>query len=134
MRLQPTIKAAAAVLAGAAALRLASRLLTNRRLDGTSVFITGGSRGLGLAIALEYARRGAAVAICGRDPEALERASERLILHGPQVLAIVCDVRNRDEVEAAIAQTVEAFGGLDVLVNNAGTISVGPADAMTRED
>lgn len=134
MRLPPTIKAAAAVLAGAAALRLASRLLVNQRLDGTAVFITGGSRGLGLAIALEYARRGADVAICGRDAQALERAGERLILSASHVLTLVCDVRNRNEVEAAMARTVEAFGKIDVLVNNAGTISVGPMDAMTRED
>lgn len=134
MRLPPTIKVAAAVLAGAAALRLASRLLTPRRFDGTVVFITGGSRGLGLAIALEFARRGASVAICGRDAQALERAAERLIANGANVLTLVCDVRKRADVKAAIARTVEAFGRLDVLVNNAGTISVGPADAMKRDD
>lgn len=134
MRLPPTVKAAAAVLAGAAALRLASRFLTHRRLDGAAVLITGGSRGLGLALAFEYARRGARVAICGRDGQALERAAERLRASGAQVLALVCDVRNRAEVEAAIARTLAAFGLLDVLVNNAGVIAVGPFDAMTRSD
>lgn len=134
MRLPLTMRAAAAVLGGAAALRLASRLLFKRRLDGKSVFITGGSRGLGFAIALECTRRGANVAICGRDPERLDSAAEKLRGIGREPLTFRCDVRNRDEVNAAIGQTIQRFGGIDIVVNNAGTIAVGPFDAMTRQD
>jgi NAD(P)-dependent dehydrogenase (short-subunit alcohol dehydrogenase family) len=134
MRLPLTIRAAAVVLGGAAALRLVSRFVFKRRLAGTTVFITGGSRGLGLAIALECAKRGANVAICGRDPQRFTGAAEKLRNIGCNPLIISCDVRNRDEVNAAIGQTVQRFGRIDILFNNAGTIAVGPLDAMTRQD
>jgi NAD(P)-dependent dehydrogenase (short-subunit alcohol dehydrogenase family) len=134
MRLPLTIRAAAVVLGCAAALRLASRYLYNRRLDGKTVFITGGSRGLGLAIALECAKRGAKVVICGRDADRLASAAEKLRRAGSEPLTLTCDVRDRDDVNAAIGHAVQRFGGIDIFVNNAGTIAVGPFDAMTRED
>ncbi len=127
---------AAAVCAAAtgAALRAAVRLARKQRLDGRVAFITGASRGLGLAIAIECARRGAALAICGRDPKTLEAAAERLRGLGTRVLTLVCDVRNEDDVRGAIARAYDELGRIDLLVNNAGTIAVGPAAAMTRAD
>lgn len=83
---------------------------------------------------MECARRGAEVAICARGGERLARARERLRALGKDALALTCDVRERHEVDAAIAKTVQHFGRLDMLVNNAGVISVGPLDAMSRAD
>ncbi|HZZ64210.1 MAG TPA: SDR family oxidoreductase, partial [Candidatus Baltobacteraceae bacterium] len=127
-------KALLIVLAGALAVRMTSRLLQPRRLDGECIFITGGSRGLGLAIARECARRGASVVICGRDGERLERAAATLREQGAAVLPIACDVRDAAQIQQAIAQASARFGRLDALINNAGTISVGPMDTMTSAD
>lgn len=98
------------------------------------MLITGGSRGLGLAIALECARRGANVAICGRDADRLERAAVRLRQYGTDVVPIECDVRKESEVRATVQHAYEAFGRLDMLVNNAGTIAVGPMESLTIQD
>ncbi|MBV9718699.1 MAG: SDR family NAD(P)-dependent oxidoreductase [Candidatus Eremiobacteraeota bacterium] len=98
------------------------------------VVITGGSRGLGLMLAREFGRRGARIAICGRNERALERATADLSARGIETFARRCDVRERAEVTAFIAAVRSRFGGLDVLVNNAGTIEVGPASTMTESD
>lgn len=134
MQIRMIGKAAAVVLAGAFAVRIASRVLRRERMDGKAVFITGGSRGLGLAIALEAARRGARVAICGRDSEVLERAAGRLRDRGADVLPLPCDVRDASQVDSAIQQAYARFGRLDMLVNNAGVIAVGPFESLTRHD
>jgi NAD(P)-dependent dehydrogenase (short-subunit alcohol dehydrogenase family) len=112
----------------------ASRLLPRRRVDGQVVFITGGSRGLGLALAFEFARRGAHIAICARDARALEAAAERIRACGARVVTIPCDIRDAGEIDSALVRAYEEFGRLDILVNNAGTIQVGPFESMTRED
>jgi len=122
------------MLAGAGAVLALTRSFEARRIDGQVVFITGGSRGLGLALALEYARRGAAIAICGRDPRSLERAAQRIEESGAAAFTVQCDVRNAAEISDALVRAYERFGRLDLLVNNAGTIQVGPSDSMTRED
>lgn len=122
------------MLAGAAIVLAVSRLLPSRRIDGQAVFITGGSRGLGLALALEYARRGANVAICARDEQALQKAVDRVRACGVDAMAISCDVRDASAVREALARAYQAFGRLDILVNNAGTIQVGPMESMTRGD
>jgi NAD(P)-dependent dehydrogenase (short-subunit alcohol dehydrogenase family) len=127
-------KAATVVLAGAIALRVLSRAQRRERLDGKAVFITGGSRGLGLAIALECANRGARVALCGRDRNRLQRAAERLRERGADVLPLPCDVREAGAVAAALQEAYAAFGRLDMLVNNAGVIAVGPMESLTRHD
>jgi NAD(P)-dependent dehydrogenase (short-subunit alcohol dehydrogenase family) len=97
------------------------------------VLITGGSRGLGLLIARELAREGARLAICARDEDELHRAQDEL-RQLTEVIAIPCDVSNRREVEAFVQAAQHHFGQIDVLINNAGTISVGPMDVMTVED
>lgn len=103
------------------------------RLIDRSVVITGGSRGLGLAMARQFLRRGARVALLARDREELERARQLLAGHGA-VSVFACDVRERAQVEQAVRDIHEQFGEIDVLVNNAGTLTVGPMDAMTVEE
>jgi NAD(P)-dependent dehydrogenase (short-subunit alcohol dehydrogenase family) len=118
------------------AVRLLVRAITERRFDfsGRSVLVTGGSRGLGLELARELIVEGARVAICARDAEELERARQDLAARGGRVLAIPCDVTDRDAVNGMVARVVAELGGLDVLVNNAGTIVVGPLEVLTHED
>jgi NAD(P)-dependent dehydrogenase (short-subunit alcohol dehydrogenase family) len=116
------------------ALRAARR--RHRRLDlrGAVVLITGGSRGLGLALAREFGRQGSRVAICGRDRESLERARADLEARGIEALALPCDVTDRGQVEHLVDAVGARFGRLDVLVNNAGIVQIGPFDTMTLED
>lgn len=96
--------------------------------------ITGGSRGLGLVIAREVCRLGAKVVVLARKMEELARAEEDLEGRGGQVLAIACDLQNRAHIEAAVRRTIERFGRIDVLINNAGIIQVGPLEHMQRDD
>jgi NAD(P)-dependent dehydrogenase (short-subunit alcohol dehydrogenase family) len=98
------------------------------------VLITGGSRGLGLVLAREFAREGARIAICARDEAELERARVELENRGADVLAVRCDVTINSEVVEMIGAINDHFGGIDVLVNNAGIIQVGPLDVMTPAD
>src|SRR5579872_1141730 len=103
-------------------------------LKGKTVFISGGSRGLGLLLAHEFAARGAKVAISGRDRAFLDRAAEGLRHCGAEVLALETDISMREEAESAVAGIQNKFGTVDVLVNNAGTICVGPMEVMTIDD
>jgi NAD(P)-dependent dehydrogenase (short-subunit alcohol dehydrogenase family) len=89
-------------------------------LNDKSAVVTGGSRGIGFAIAEAFAREGASVVITGRDQATLDAAVSRLSGHGGQVLAARGDVRVADDASRAIDQAVKAFGGLDILINNAG--------------
>jgi short-subunit dehydrogenase len=115
-----------AVLAREAARRLA----TPYDLRGKVAVVTGGSRGLGFAIAEELVGKGAHVVICARDPDRLERARMLLSARGADVRAMRCDVSDRSQVERAI----EEIGRVDVLVNNAGVIAVGPLETQRVED
>ena len=123
--------------AGAGAL-LAARTLYRRwredDLRGKTVLITGGSRGLGLVLAREFAEEGARLAVCARDPRELERARRDLKARGAEVSAVPCDVTDRAQVAELVDVLTRRFGGVDVLVNNAGQIQVGPLDVMTLED
>ena len=118
---------------GLAASISALRRLRRHRFDlvDKTVFITGGSRGLGLVLARDFAARGAKVAIAARDQEALDRATADVRTHGRQVLAIETDITMREEADAALDQIRQHFGPVDILVNNAGTICVGPLEVMT---
>ncbi len=103
-------------------------------LDGRVVLITGGSRGLGLLLAREYARHGARLVLTARDGLALERSCMELRSEGADVLGVPCDVSDPEQVSALMEQAVRYFGGLDVVVNDAGRIEVGPLSAMTTND
>jgi NAD(P)-dependent dehydrogenase (short-subunit alcohol dehydrogenase family) len=122
--------------AGVGAAVAASTLLRRSPDDlaGQVVLITGGSRGLGLSLAREFASRGCRIAICARDPEELANARRDLQERGAEVLTIECDVADRQAVDRMIARALSHYGRIDVLVNNAGEIQVGPVDAMTLED
>ena len=98
------------------------------------VLITGGSRGLGLALAREAASRGARLAICGRDSESLERARGALARSGAEVIAVPCDVTDRGAVHELVEAVDRSLGPVDVLINNAGVIEVGPAQTMSVSD
>ncbi|HEX8136161.1 MAG TPA: SDR family oxidoreductase [Pyrinomonadaceae bacterium] len=125
----------AAVGAGALfAARVAVRRWREYDLRQKVVLITGGSRGLGLVMAREFAREGARLAICARDPEELERARTELSSSGAQVLAVPCDVTERAQVNELVNVVRDHYGRVDVLVNNAGVIQVGPIEVMTVED
>lgn len=101
---------------------------------GKVVLITGGSRGLGLVLARQLCAEGARVALLARDPDELARAREELIQRGGQVHTISCDLLEREQIDAAVQEVVAHFGGLDVLINNAGIIEIGPLEHMRRED
>jgi len=122
--------------AGVGAAVAASTLLrrTPDDLAGQVVLITGGSRGLGLSLAREFASRGCRIAICARDSEELANARRDLDQRGAEVLTLACDVADRDAVDRMLARTLSHYGRIDILVNNAGEIQVGPVDAMTLED
>jgi NAD(P)-dependent dehydrogenase (short-subunit alcohol dehydrogenase family) len=126
-----------AAAAGAGALMLARGAVKKwgeYDLKEKSVLITGGSRGLGLVMARQFAAEGARVAICARDTEELNRARVDLLERGARVLALPCDVRDRAQVNELMSVVRESFGRIDVLVNNAGVIEVGPVEVMTLED
>ncbi|HEY7690477.1 MAG TPA: SDR family oxidoreductase, partial [Dongiaceae bacterium] len=104
-------------------------------LKAKTLFITGGSRGIGLAIALRAARDGANIAIVAKTvepnpklPGTIYTAAEEIKAAGGRALPIQCDIRFEDQVEAAVAKTVETFGGIDICVNNASAISLTPID------
>jgi citronellol/citronellal dehydrogenase len=98
-------------------------------LSGKTLFITGASRGIGLAIALRAARDGANVAIAAKSdvanpklPGTIHSAAQAVNDAGGRGLALKCDIREEDQVRASMAATVDAFGGIDILVNNASAI------------
>jgi citronellol/citronellal dehydrogenase len=104
----------------------------DRSLNGKTLFITGGSRGIGLAIAKRAAQDGANVAIAAKTvkphpklPGTIYTAAEEIEAAGGKALAIQMDLRNDDDVKAAVAQTAETFGGIDILINNASAVTLG---------
>mgnify|MGYP000395083056 FL=1 len=126
---------AAAGLAAAAAFALELwRQRPGESLDGQVALITGGSRGLGFLIARELAREGCRVAVCARDEAGLARARVRLEADGAEVLAVACDITDRTQVDNLVRQVNDRFGRVDIVVNNAGIIQVGPAPTMTLAD
>jgi short-subunit dehydrogenase len=125
---------AAAGVGAALATRALSKKLLAYDLRGKNVLITGGSRGLGLVMAREFLREGARAAICARDEDELERAYDDLMKYSSNVFTTVCDVTSQFQIAEMVQSVRHRFGQIDVLVNNAGTINVGPFEAMTVED
>jgi short-subunit dehydrogenase len=100
-------------------------------LRGKTALVTGGSRGLGLLIAEELAKRGARIAISARDGAELERARARLEQQGAVVLTVVADLDRPSDARMLVKEVRHAWGDVDLLVNNAGVIEVGPQSEMT---
>lgn len=98
------------------------------------VLISGGSRGLGLIMARRFGREGAKLVLLARDEMELNRAIQELTDDGINAISKVCDITDEQQVKDAVAHAHEHFGTIDVLINNAGIIQVGPMDSMTKED
>jgi NAD(P)-dependent dehydrogenase (short-subunit alcohol dehydrogenase family) len=103
-------------------------------LSGQVVLITGGSRGLGLALARAFAHERCRLVLCARDEQELDWAREELSQQGAAVLPIVCDVTDQEQVNHAVEEATRHFGQVDILVNNAGQIQVGPMPMTTVKD
>src|SRR5436190_55355 len=126
---------AGAVLLGA---WVTARIIRTARytLRDKVAVITGGSRGLGLVLARDICAQGGSVALIARDREELARAKADLARRGgaPNAFGVQCDLLDAAQIEAAVRQIIDRFGKIDILINNAGIIEVGPLEHMTRED
>lgn len=108
-----------------------------RQLEGKVAFVAGASRGIGATVAAALARSGASVAVVARSerqgklPGTIGSVAQRIIADGGRALPVACDVTDEESVEAAVAATVAEFGGIDVLVANAGVMWLGPIEATS---
>ena len=109
-------------------------------LKGKTLFVTGASRGIGLAIALRAARDGANVAIVAKTDQphpklegTVSSAAAEVAAAGGRALALACDIRFEEQIERAVAATVEAFGGIDICVNNASALSLSAIEDTTAK-
>jgi NAD(P)-dependent dehydrogenase (short-subunit alcohol dehydrogenase family) len=104
------------------------------RLAGKSALITGGGTGIGQAIALAFAREGARVAVVGRRKNKLEETARLLVQSGCSALALECDVTKAADTIRAVKSAEDAFGKVNVLVNNAGALSVSNVETISEDD
>ncbi len=102
-----------------------------KRLDGRAALITGAARGIGLAFAQAYVREGARVAIADIDTDRARAAASEI---GEAAIAVELDVTRQESIDAAVAETVRAFGGIDILINNAAVFTAAPIVEIARED
>jgi NAD(P)-dependent dehydrogenase (short-subunit alcohol dehydrogenase family) len=110
-------------------------VLDRFRIDGKVALVTGGSRGLGRAIAEALATAGASVAVSARQPENARRSAEEIArASGQTALGVSADVTVRSDVEAMVARILDSFGRLDILVNNAGINIRGPIEQLSEAD
>ncbi|WP_229311046.1 SDR family NAD(P)-dependent oxidoreductase [Larkinella soli] len=124
-------------LAGVGTLMAVNSILRQRRktdFRGKTVVITGGSRGLGLVMARQFAQEGARIAICARSEPELERAKADLEVFNVEVNTYVCDLRQPVDIRRFIQAVQQDMGDIDVLVNNAGIIMVSPIEHFTETD
>ncbi len=112
-----------------------SRLMRDKfSFTGKSIVITGGSRGLGLTIARQIASEGGRLALLARDEDELNRACAELRELGGEAMSVPCDLLDRGQSLGAIETVLDRYGAIDVLINNAGIIEVGPLENMRRAD
>jgi NAD(P)-dependent dehydrogenase (short-subunit alcohol dehydrogenase family) len=102
-------------------------------LSGKTAIVTGGGKGIGRQMADGLAEAGANIVVCARQAERCEEAAAELAQHGVKTLGLGCDVRDPDQVQAVVGRTVADFGGVDVLVNNAGTVWGATPEEMPLE-
>lgn len=121
-------------IAGFLAIRSLYRKISAYDFQNKSVVIAGGSRGLALVLARQLAGEGARIALLARDQAELESAEAELRAAGANVMVWPCDVRDQAQVEEAFGRIVRRFGRIDVLINNAGIIQVGPVEQMSVQD
>ena len=123
----------AAVFLGVWAIARAMR--TQRfSLKNKVALITGGSRGLGLVLARQICGEGGNVALIARDADELARAKADLVRRGGVALTVQCDLLDSEQIQSAVRQIIDRFGKIDILINNAGIIEVGPLQHMGRDD
>ncbi|MBD2700031.1 SDR family oxidoreductase [Spirosoma sp. BT702] len=137
MRLSTSTKTILWAVAGLASLAsIRAALAQKRKFDfrGKTVVITGGSRGLGLELARLFAREGATLALCARQADELTYAQQELENSGGLVFTQVCDITDKTQAERFIQSVRQEVGPIDVLVNNAGVISVSPFEHVTETD
>lgn len=105
-----------------------------KRFEGNTVFITGGSSGIGAATGVAFAREGGKVALAARDEARLEQAVKAVEDAGGEALALRCDVTDRHSIDKAVEETLHRFGGLDVVLANAGFGVSGPLVKLSTDD
>ena len=121
-------------LGGYAAYRAVTSQMRRFDFRDRAVVITGGSRGLGLVIARRLADEGAKLAICARNEQELHRAAQELRGRGAQVFSYACDITHEDRLKNFLANARYELGPIDVLINDAGLIQVGPIETQTQKD
>ncbi len=104
------------------------------RFEGKTVFITGGSSGIGAALGVAFAREGGRIALAARSLDRLEESVRAIEAEGGEAIALQCDVTDRASIDTAVERTVEKFGGLDVVVANAGFGVDGTITNLETED
>ena len=102
--------------------------------SGKTALVTGGSRGLGFYLAQQLLKRGATVIICARDKEELVKAKEKLSKINESIFTAICDITKRPEVDQMVENIIKDHGKIDVLINNAGVMQVGPMESMNYEE
>ena len=133
-QLQSAVGWAAAGLGVLVVANAVIKQLTKFNLAGKVVLITGGSRGLGLVLARHLGDRGAKLALCARAGDDLEIARQELEAQGVEVMTMTVDVTENEEVKAMVGDVINHYGRIDVLINSAGIIQVGPQHLMEIED
>ena len=106
----------------------------NMRFEGKVAIITGAGRGMGAAFARLFACEGAAVTVSDVDMAAAQHISDEIAASGARTIAVNCDVGKRDQVQAMVQQTLDAFGTVSVLVNNAGILYRTPVESISEEE